>query len=72
MSYEINDKVKVLAGVYYKGHNLSLKIGIVKDTTSYILVYFSDLNLTAKILQDEIEPYDEYEYSYDSDSWRWE
>lgn len=68
--YKIGDKVRVLSGVFYQGYNLSMKTGIVKDTSSYIIVYFDDIKLLAKMLTDEIESYDDY--LYDSDSWRWE
>lgn len=63
MKYEIGDKVKVFPGIYFRGYNLSNKIGIVKDTDSYILVFFADINLTAKMLTDEIE------YYLDPDEW---
>lgn len=48
------DEVTVAYGVFYQGHDLSDLRGVVKDTTSYILVWIPLIELEVKLFRNEV------------------
>lgn len=50
--------VRIKPNVFYRGFNLSGRIGVVVSSDSYILVEFSEIDEPVKILQYEIEATD--------------
>jgi hypothetical protein len=57
MVIDVGDRVKVRHGTFTEGFDLSGMIGVVKNTDSYIQVYFSSLQKTFNMLRYEIDPY---------------
>jgi len=53
--FQTGDRVLAKHGVMTEGYDLSNKIGIIKNTHSYIEVYFPDFHKTFKMLQYEVE-----------------
>lgn len=54
---QIGDRVRVLYGVMYKGHDLTHEKGIVRSLESYVEVYLPSIGIIAKLFQHEVEPY---------------
>jgi hypothetical protein len=59
MSLELGDRVRIKYGVLYRGHDLTGKVGIIKNLESYVEVYLPDLNLIVKMFQHEVESYND-------------
>lgn len=55
--FQSGDKVRVRYGVFYEGYDLSNLVGMVKSTTSYVVVYLPELNIECKLFQHEVESF---------------
>lgn len=58
--FEPEDRVRVRQGVFTGGYDLSGRVGFVKSNTSYIEVFFPDLQQSFKMLRYEIELSDKF------------
>lgn len=53
--FKVGDDVRVRYGVLYQGYDLTDKKGVIKDTTSYLMVYIPEYKITCKLFQHEVE-----------------
>lgn len=55
---KVGTLVKIKPGVFYKGHDLSRRWGVVTKVDNYLMVEFSEIEEPVKIISYEIEDYE--------------